>query len=48
MGKVTFFKLRVGKVILGQTTSRFTVITPNNDDNNNNNNNNNKRQSKLI
>ena len=44
MGKVTFFKPRVGKVILGQTTSRFTVITPNNDDNNNNN----KRQSKLI
>ena len=43
MGKVTFFKPRVGKVILGQTTGRFTVITPNND-----NNNNNKRQSKLI
>ena len=46
MGKVTFFKPRVGKVILGQTIGRFTVITPNND--NNNNNNNNKRQSKLI
>ena len=47
MGKVTFFKSWVGKVILDQTTGRFTVITPNNDDNNNNNNNN-KRQSKLI
>ena len=41
---MTFFKPWVGKVILGQTTGRFTVITPNND----NNNNNNKRQSKLI
>ena len=45
---MTFFKPRVGKVILGQTTGRFIVITPNNDNNNNNNNNNNKRQSKLI
>ena len=27
MGKVTSFKSRVDKMILGQTTSEFTVIT---------------------
>ena len=28
VGKVTLFKPRVGKVISGQTTSGFSVITP--------------------
>ena len=28
VGKVTVFKPRVGKVILGQTTGEFSVITP--------------------
>ena len=28
IGKVTLFKLQVGKVILGQITDGFSVITP--------------------
>ena len=28
VGKLTLFKLRVGKVILGQTIGGFTAITP--------------------
>ena len=28
--KLTIFKSRLGKVILGQTIGRFTVISPNN------------------